>query len=212
MRLKMLSKRTTRRALTLVEMTIILSVISILSAVLVPTVMSHITQSRIVRAQQDVRTIGDAIVRLFQDTGRLPTLKDAQDSSREMDLLVSNGATPQLNSGASDVAGWVTGSTDKMENHLVNNAAGYDLKYTFESIGWNGPYISSEPAADPWGNRYMVNVAYLEATPGVLGEDGGLKRAVFVVSSGQNGTIETPFQQPLTDVLVGGDDIVHRVQ
>ncbi len=201
--------------LTLVEMTIILSVISILTTVLVPTVMSHIAQSRILRAQQDVKTIGDSIVRLYQDTGYVPKTADCIDGApgrQAVDMLVSEGGIPALPHNPANLTAWTAGTTDLLSNHLVNNVPGYRLKADAMSLGWNGPYVTTAPAADPWGNRYMTNVTFLEATAGVFDSDGRLKSAVLVVSAGPNGTIETAFDQPLTDVATGGDDIVHRLQ
>ena len=206
--------RQRRRWLTLVEMTIILSVIAILTAVLVPTVMSHITQSRILRARQDVRTLSDAITRFYQDTGFVPKTTDSIGGvagSNEVDLLVSAGRAPALPDNSAEMRVWAEGKTDFLGNHLVNNVPGYTLKAGMDLLGWSGPYLASAPTADPWGNRYMVNVVHLNLSPGVV--DGGeIKRAVFVVSAGPDGIVETPFDQPVTDVSIEGDDIVHRMQ
>jgi len=203
-----------RRWLTLVEMTIILSVIAILTAVLVPTVMSHITQSRILRARQDVRTLSDAITRFFQDTGFFPKTTDSVDGvagTNEVDLLVSAGRAPTLPDNSAEMRIWAQGKADFFGNHLVNNVPGYALKSRMDVLGWNGPYLASPPEADPWGNRYMVNIVHLNPSTGVV--DGGqVKSAVFVVSAGPDGVIETPFDQPVTDVSIEGDDIVHRMQ
>ncbi len=200
--------------LTLVEMTIILSVIAILTAVLVPTVMSHITQSRILRARQDVKTISEAIHRFYQDTGFVPRTTDSIDGyqgSHIVDLLVSDGASPALPKDPTGLYTWVTGTADFLGNHLVNNVPGYTLKADVDGLGWNGPYLTTVPSADPWGNRYMVNVAFLNPQPGVV-DNGRIKRAVFVVSAGPDGTIDLPFDQLVTDVVILGDDIVQRIQ
>ncbi|MBT4821129.1 MAG: hypothetical protein HN742_30010 [Lentisphaerae bacterium] len=203
-----------RRWLTLVEMTIILSVIAILTAVLVPTVMSHITQSRILRARQDVRTLSDAITRFYQDTGFVPKTTDSVNGvkgTNGVDLLVSAGRAPALPDNSSEMRVWAQGKADFFGNHLVNNVPGYTLKSREDVLGWNGPYLATTPEADPWGNRYMVNVVHLNPSPGVV-DNGEIKRAVFVVSAGPDGVIETPFDQPVTDVSIEGDDIVHRMQ
>lgn len=201
------------RRLTLVEMTIILSVISVLTAVLVPTVMSHITQSRILRARQDVRAISEAIHRFYQDTGFVPKTTDSVDGqmgTNTVDMLVTPGHAPRTPSAAGyDL--WADGTVDYLSNHVVNNVPGYALKTSMDTLGWNGPYFASATDADPWGNRYMVNVAFLEPTPGLV-INGLVKRAVFVVSAGPNGIIEVPFEQPVTEASLYGDDIVQRIQ
>jgi len=196
-------------------MTIILSVIAILTAVLVPTVMSHITQARILRARQDVRTIAEAVVRSYRDMGFVPRTRDSIDGGMGSDairLLVSNGNAPVTSTTSSDTSDWATTDVDFLANHLVNNVPGYRLKTSDNGLGWNGPYFANAPEADPWGNRYMINIEYLDITAGALDADGAVKLAVFVISAGQDGTIDTAYSQPLTDVGIGGDDIGHRLQ
>jgi len=196
-------------------MTIILSVIAILTAVLIPTVMSHITQARILRARQDVRTISESLMRFYQDLGFLPTTRDSLDGrigSDRMGLLVSGGRTPVGASDAHDTGGWETSDIDYFSNHLVNDVPGYRLKTSDSGLGWNGPYLTAAPEADPWGNRYMINIEFIDTTAGALDANGAIKLAVFVLSAGENGTIETAYSQPHTDASVGGDDIGHRLQ
>ena len=213
--------RSGRCGLTLVEMTVILSVIVVLTSVLVPTVMSHIAQSRVVRARQDVRALGNAITRFYQDTGFVPRTTDAVDGRQGesiVDMLVTAGEVPSLpevgsSATVADVQRWVsTGTTDLIDNHLVNNVPGYTLKETDLKPGWNGPYFSSPTLADPWGNRYMVNVVYLKPGGGLVSPGGETKRAVYVLSAGPDGVVETAFDQFATAASEGGDDIVYRLQ
>lgn len=208
-------RRMGRAGLTLVEMTVILSVIVILTTVLVPTVMSHIAQARIVRANQDVRAIGNANARFYSDTGFLPKTRDSIDGRQGTDLvelLVGPGSEPALPADGTraTVEAWVTGEEDLFENHLVHNIPGYDLR-TSDQTGWNGPYVS-DLHTDPWGNRYMCNIVFLEPGGGAVSADGSPKRAVFVISAGPDGIIQTDFEQFITDARVRGDDIVYRLQ
>ncbi len=234
-RVKAKRQRVEKYTFTLVEMTIILSVIAILSAILVPTVMSHVTRSQIIRARQDVKAIGNAINRFYDDVGFVPTTSDSIDGGpgeNEIDMMIGPGELPLLptepvpvNASTATAAAvlpatvnpsqmndWLTGTADFFSNHLVNNIPGYDLKGGEEQRGWNGPYLSSAPAADPWSMRYMMNVAFMEPSAGVVSADGLPKRAVFVLSAGPNRIVETAFDQAVTSVVIGGDDIVHRMQ
>lgn len=209
------SPRRHARRMTLVEMTVILSVIAILTAVLVPTIMSHVTQSRILRARQDVKVLGEAISRFYQDTGFVPKTTDSIDGrqgSNVVDLLVTAGEAPALPENPAKVGEWVTGKADYLVNHVVHNVPGYNLKKNADDLGWNGPYLGSIPEADPWGQRYMVNIVLLNPGAGVVDEDGNPKSAVFAVSAGPNGIIETPFDQVITEAVPKGDDIVYRLQ
>jgi hypothetical protein len=80
-------------------------------------------------------------------------------------------------------------------------------------FGWNGPYFSSDIEADPWGHRYSVNVALIDLSPGAATASGQAKMAVWVISAGPNGIIETPFAASiLSSAQPGGDDIGTRIQ
>jgi len=208
-------RRRSNQGLTLVEMTVILSVIVILTTVLVPTVMSHIAQARVIRAKQDVRIIGDAIARFYDDTGFIPKTFDSTNGrtgTRAFDLLITPGDPPALpaNGSTSAVQPWVNGDSDYLHNHVVYNTPGYTLK-TGERSGWNGPYISA-PEADPWSKRYMINIVFLKPGGGAVDENGKTKRAVFVLSAGPDGIVQTPFDQLITNARVEGDDIAYRLQ
>ena len=220
-----------RSGLTLVEMTVILSVIVILTTVLVPTVMSHIAQARVIRAQQDVRALANALTRFFDDTGFMPTTSDVingRPGNLTLDLLITPGEAPSLPDDATaSLQLWITGRGDYFRNHLVNNTPGYDgdpntddrfddipgyRLMTFETkTGWDGPYISL-PEADPWGNRYMCNVIYLKPGTGVVARDGEVKRTVLIISAGPDGIIQTEFEQLKTNARTKGDDIAYRYQ
>jgi len=196
-------------------MTVILSVIAILTAVLVPTVMSHITQARMLRARQDVRTLAEALTRFYQDTGFAPQSTDSIDGGpggNGIDLLVTTGAVPALAYTGAGYGEWASGTSDYFSNHIVNNVPGYALKSDTDAPGWSGPYLATVPQADPWGNRYTLNVSALDFTAGVVDADGKTKLAVFVISAGTNGVLETEYKQYVTDVQLGGDDIAHRLQ
>ena len=114
-----------------------------------------------------------------------------------------------------------------IEGHLIRNILGdpisstdvYPLRGTYTgdpNRGWAGPYVSSLPKTDPWGNKYIINVQYLHA--GFLknlttGGSGDLpKIAVIVISAGPNRNIETQVDQPFTSFKAQGDDIVFRIK
>src|SRR5207237_10865490 len=66
----------------------------------------------------------------------------------------------------------VTGHTS-IEGHLIRNVlcepgttASYPLRGTYSGDpqrGWSGPYITSLPKTDPWGDKYLINVRNLHA-------------------------------------------------
>jgi hypothetical protein len=57
-------------------------------------------------------------------------------------------------------------------------------------------------SADPWGNSYLVNVAILSSAR---------PRALWILSAGPNGIVETPFSADESSAPVG-DDVAVRVR
>lgn len=224
------------QGLTLIETTVILAVVTILSGMLAPSILQFIEDSKITRARNDVQAIASSLGRFFQDTGYFPVTADTLRGglgTQFIDVLASDGVSPKVgqvrSSGqaarasmgvvfaaaevpSGDTDRWNSGHVDFLDNHLVKNRAGYALRGPSSNRGWNGPYLSSEFSADPWGNRYLVNVAYLDSEAGVADALGVSKNAVFVLCAGPNQTVETPFTQPIIDAEIFGDDIGTRLR
>jgi prepilin-type N-terminal cleavage/methylation domain-containing protein len=199
---------------TLIELTVVLAVIVTLALVLTPSIANSINEARIARARNDCQTIASGITQFYRDTGFFPVWKRSQSGGAgtpdsRLQVLVSQGNVP-----AEDVASlWATGVAGSLSDQLVTNAPGYTLRSPSSLFGWNGPYFSSPLGADPWGNRYSVNVALIDLSPGAATAGGQAKMAVWVLSAGPNGIVETPFAASiLTAVRPGGDDIGTRIQ
>src|SRR5438105_14445955 len=90
--------RSDQLGFTLLEMAVVLSIIGILAAILTPMVSTYIDQSRIARAQNDAKTIGEAIATFEKDVGRYPMFTVGtgllQDSSADVGRLESPGLAP----------------------------------------------------------------------------------------------------------------------
>jgi prepilin-type N-terminal cleavage/methylation domain-containing protein len=201
------------RGFTLVELTVVLAVIVTLALILTPSVTTFISESRQARARTDCQMIASAVVGFYRDTGFFPQWAQAQaggpgPAPQRLQLLVTPGALP------AEVAPspWTTGTSGLLADQLTANGPGYTMRTVTSTIGWNGPYVSSEFRPDPWGNRYIVNIGLVETSAGVVNELGQPKAAVWVLSAGPNRIIETPFLQPVTAAAVGGDDIAFRIQ
>jgi prepilin-type N-terminal cleavage/methylation domain-containing protein len=198
---------------TLIELTVVLAVIVTLALVLTPSIANFINDSRVARARNDCQTIASGIYQFFRDTGYFPLWRIAQNGgpglpASRYHLLVSRGNVPLEDAPTL----WTTGNAGYLAEQLVNNAPGYTLKTPTSQFGWNGPYFSSEIGADPWGNHYVVNIGLIDTSPGAATASGQPKLAVWVLSAGPNGTIETPFSQPILNAAPGGDDIATRIQ
>ena len=209
------------RGFTMLEITIILAVIAILGLILAPSVVNFLNQSRLARAQNDVQVLGDAVVDFLGDTGFFPRYADG-GRQRPIRLLVSPGATGEALPGAE---GWVLTATDVLDlisNQLVNNRPqfgnqGYPLKSFDSGPGWNGPYFAADLQADPWGNRYVINVEHLSAMLGAFEADGVQeKRAVWAISAGPDGVFDTVYpttsQQLVSSASASPLDVSARIQ
>ncbi len=184
----------------------------VLALVLPAWLAVRVNQVRIARAEREARVIAEAIERFERDVGTLPQWRRASDWQRardegRLDLLVGPGDTPRFAGAA--VAGWASGRVDTLRNQLVDDGPHYAAVATDEASarGWRGPYLARPPGADPWQNRYMVNVGAVVASGvGTVGD------ALFVLSAGPNGIVETPYAMPGSDLRPGGDDVVVRVR
>ena len=201
------------KGFTLVEVTIILLVLVILSGILLPTIERFIDLARYVKVKEDVGMIAavielwkvDNCTRIFKVNGA----SGSQSSDNRVDLLVSaispatgipdTGmfAPVGVGSSATSDSNWLavyTGAAgafnvDTMDNQLVTNTPMGGGKYPSPGVspvscGWRGAYISGPIGPDPWGTRYMANVMFLGSSP----------NDVFVLSAGPDKIVQTPFQ------------------
>jgi len=198
---------------TLIELTVVLAVIVTLALILTPSITNFINDSRVARARADTQTFASAITQFYKDNGFFPQWSAANSggpglAANKVDLLVSPGNVPAVSTPNT----WTTGTTDTLANQLMSDAPTYTQKGAATTFGWNGPYLSSTIGADPWNNRYEVNVGLIEMTQGTVGANGSTKSAVWMISAGPNGQLETSYTQPITTATLTGDDIAVRVQ
>lgn len=241
--------------MTIVETTVILSVLFILAGMMSPIVSETVMTARAVKAKNDALMIATGLTNLRKDVGAdglsLGAPADGPSTrlqaaglqaARWPDVMKSDGSDPATEDDSDQASTsaalggkglfskaasmpssmsmsmgsvrrkWLEATSDLLENHLVRNTYGYRYRQPGEYAGWNGPYISAKLNGDPWGNRYMVNTSWLDGGTTAFDGSGQARRAVFVVSAGGNGIIETPYDQPLSDARAYGDDIVVRLQ
>ena len=70
-------------------------------------------------------------------------------------------------------------------------------------------YVSQPLRSDPWGNRYLVNMGALGTTD--ADETSTDPHALWILSAGSNGLVETVYAAPAVSAVVGGDDIGARI-
>jgi hypothetical protein len=178
-----------QRGLSLVEVTIMLLVLMLLTGVLAPSIFDFVMDARWVKVKEDCEAIGVSVARVTRDVG--PCLKfDAAtpcNTSNRVDLLYSDG--PAVTTA--DLGGEAAGNAfpaanlaqalnwsdwerrgDSMENQFVTNAGPrYPTvadRYAVTSpvgplfgLGWRGAYLAPPIGPDPWGSKYVVNSAFL---------------------------------------------------
>ena len=192
-----------KKGFTLIEVVVVLAVIGILIALLTPMITSYIRDAKIRRAQSDTKTIAAAVQAFSKDLADWPIWKDgtkrkATDPVFDA-LYTSSGDTPATGSGVSIPS---TSNMDTIENQLVDNKPSYPTTGTRK---WMGPYLE-KVSADPWGNKYYVDVKGLQ--PANINS----MMPAFVVSAGPNKKLETKFAQTGPSITIGGDDIVFRIK
>ncbi len=188
---------------SLVEATIVLAVVAILTGAVAPSVSRTLAQGRVARANTDVRAITTAVHNLLAEhTLFVPFTSTGAADGDAIEMLVSDGDIPFTAIGATNWDNPVAccaGAVDVafLEAHLVNNTGlGAAGSYSVAAGGWRGAYINAPVDPDPWGNRYAVNTEYLKAAT---------TNDVFVLSAGPDEDIDTAFT--FNGARPGDDDI-----
>lgn len=91
----MRAKITGQRGMSLVEATIILMVLAILTSVIAPSMGDYVNEARNTKAKEDVEAIGTAIIRMVRDTGLRCLSRDTAtpcNLANRVELLVSGSA------------------------------------------------------------------------------------------------------------------------
>jgi type II secretory pathway pseudopilin PulG len=237
------------RGITIIETTVILSVLFILAGAMAPIVSESVNTARAVKARNDASMIAMGLINLQKDLGgdalsfgsvvgtlgqplALPNVLVSEGADPEVDVADDDVETalalPVLASPSEQSAAmsgrarraalrgerrkWRESRAGALDDHLRTNRHGYRYRRPGEYGGWNGPYVSAGIAGDPWGKKYMINSLFLDGSASAADADGNPRKAVFVVSAGADGVIDTPFEQPIVDARAYGDDIVIRIQ
>jgi prepilin-type N-terminal cleavage/methylation domain-containing protein len=178
-----------RRAFTLIEVLIVLAIIATLAGILTPVTMSYIEGAKIVRTQGDAEVIGKAVLSFNEDTALWPIYEHGGNFESYYGVLYGPGILP---SEIIDYSG-------RLEDQLNSNIPAYPATGEF---AWRGPYLSSLNT-DPWGNSYIINASGLSSSS---------TNAVWVISAGPDGKIDTSFFQERAIAVLQGDDIGFRIK
>lgn len=202
---------TRERGFTLVEVTVLLAVVGVLVGLVAGSVGDVLVESRLLRTRDDVKKIGNAIATFYGDNGFFPRTEDViagRPGTAELGSLISEAPPPDVTDSSRL---WTDSRVGRLSAHLTRNLLDYRVRDPLARNGWAGPYLP-EVTEDGWGNAYMVNVFYLDPRDILQAPDGTPLGAVYALSAGANGVIETPFFQPRDNATIYGDDIGYRLQ
>jgi general secretion pathway protein G len=198
------SERSTK-GFTLIEIVIVLAIIGVLAGILAPMLKSYVEQAKMRRAEQDTKTLGEAMLAFNKDVARFPIFQNGNATTPGSAVFVvlktEDGSAP---AASVDSASWLSATADTVDNQLKKNTpGGVGAAYpTTGEFAWRGPYMG-ETRSDPWGSYYVCNATNLQA---------GNTNAVWVLSAGANKTVETTFNQARGTASLGGDDVGFRVK
>jgi len=176
--------------MSLIEATIILMILFLLTAVLSPAIGDYIEDARQTKGKEDVEALGFSIARLQRDVGSCIKIAAATGCTMANRVEILHSAGPDIvaaDLGTTavdfDSAGNLTAPInwddddaanigDTFENQLVINAPDYNTPaestptgYTAggpqAGLGWRGAYLSGPIGTDPWGKVYVANVLFL---------------------------------------------------
>jgi hypothetical protein len=173
--------------MSLVEATIILLVLMLLTGVLAPSIFDYFRDAQMVKVKEDCEAIGVSVVRLVRDVGPCLKFDGTQPGCglfNRVDILVSRGnavagsvdlaTAPAFASPDGVNINWDStappAGADSMENQFVLNTPHYatpgqlgtwNFTYPAMMLGWRGAYLAPPIGPDPWGMPYLVNSMFL---------------------------------------------------
>lgn len=152
--------RRNQKGMSLVEATIILTVIAILSAILAPSIGQFVRRARVTKAREDVQMLASAIIRFLDDTGesafydngREGDITPKRDTDDVVGVLVGDGDVPDLPGGAFVAGdGLFTNPASAVDNWRLASTS------TFTVTTSVAPGASLTMKVDTFANQLITN-------------------------------------------------------
>jgi len=177
-----------KHCLTLIEAMLSLSAATLVTAVVIPAATSMLNAAKEARVKMELNAIAAGLAEYVRDIGYFPGVKPANAQEESVLVLATDAPIPPA-----ETPQWTDAHRLSLRQYLCFQGAEAEPS-------WSGPYLNTSVNDDPWGNAYVINVSAAR---------GG---AVFALSAGRNGQIDTPFEQLIGNAAIGGDDYAVRLQ
>lgn len=174
---------------TLIEILVAAAILALLSAALVPLVITQVQKGRTSRTQSDARNVGLAFTQYYADTGQWPCTWTGTANLSEQ--LVTYTC---LYSNTSNLPGW--------NGPYLNKGVTVGKAMQVASKNSAGKY---DGLVDAWGSPYQVVLH--KPDPTKPGEAGGV---ILLMSPGSDLKIATKDDDAISE-KPAGDDTVHLV-
>jgi hypothetical protein len=181
-----------QKGLSLVEVTIMLLVLMLLTSVLAPSMWDFVHDAQWVKVKEDCEAIGISLTRMWRDVGPCTkavaanpcTLLNRVDVLRSTGAVAGGGLLGVAFNGNILTADWNTAALlnlGTMEDQLVLNTPLYGTPFInygggalvpvgpLFGLGWRGAYLAPPIGPDPWGTAYYANVGFNATATNIAG-------------------------------------------
>ena len=83
---KIFKNKEKQKGFTLIEVVIVLAILALIARLIIPEITEYIDKSKIQKANENIRVVGDAMTRYYIDTGHLPSAT----SMSELNSILTN--------------------------------------------------------------------------------------------------------------------------
>ena len=176
-----------RPGYSIFEIIVAMGIMSILVGATIPMAMKKMEQTRVSKVRSELAVIQKSLYNFHEDTRRYPIYNGSSSVHYLYTTAIDPRATKTVNTVWHNASGG-----DRWYEHMIVNGRSYSSWDDVRLVGWNGPYMTSDPA-DPWGNGYLIAVAgfHLKGTTGACWQTGTNGCQAWALSLGVDEALDT---------------------
>ena len=209
-----------QQGFTLIEASVAIAVVALLSGVIAPMVINNVKQAQIARAASDVQSIATVVSAQLKDTGARPSAALGPGGATGATAFAAWYSGPALAAATGSFCGaFVAANTFLNLFTPATGTATCNVMFALPAYvagktsgSYLGPYMGETDAlkVDPWGNPYEI-IGY--------NVSGGTTGSLYVVCLGPDGATlaansnnaALPANWTITAGSTSADDIIARV-